>query len=183
MPSTPRIALSGTPGTGKTSVARRLARSVSTREVGDLAVDLGAGRRRGRSVDVSLAALGRRLERLRPSDPPTVVVGHLSHLLPIRDALVLRCHPIELDRRLRRARRGRRDDRRANVEAEATDVVLVEALSLGRRVWEIDTTGRSVAAVAREVLEVVRHRRGRRAPSVDWLADPRVTDYLIRPTR
>jgi adenylate kinase len=107
------------------------------------------------------------------------VVGHLSHLLPIRDAVVLRCHPVELLARLRTARRGSASDRRENVVAETTDVVLLEALRRRRRVWEVDTTGRSVADVAREVDAIVRDRAGPHHGSVDWLADPLVTDYLL----
>jgi adenylate kinase len=123
------------------------------------------------------------MRALPPADAPTVVVGHLAHLLPIRDAVILRCQPVELARRLRRARRGSPADRRANVEAEATDVVLVEALSLKRRVWEVDTSGRSLSAVAREVAAVVDQRRRPHSGSIDWLSDASVTDYLLRRRR
>ena len=67
----------------------------------------------------------------------------------------------------------------APVVAETTDVVLLEALRRRRRVWEVDTTGRSVADVAREVDAIVRDRAGPHHGSVDWLADPLVTDYLL----
>jgi adenylate kinase len=97
----------------------------------------------------------------------------------VRDVVVLRCHPVELLARLRTARRGTAADRTENVLAEATDVVLQEALRMRRRVWEVDTTGRSVAEVAREVDRIVRDRRGPRHGDVDWLADPLVTDYLL----
>ena len=132
------------------------------------------------STQVDLAALAARFRSTAVAQLPVVVVGHLAHLLPIRDAIVLRCHPVELGRRLERAHRGRGADRRANVEAEATDVVLLEALGLGRRIWEVDTSGRSVADVAREVSSLVRRRPRARYGAVDWLGDPTVTDYLLR---
>lgn len=63
--------------------------------------------------------------------------------------------------------------------SEAIDLVLREAIGPGRRVWEVDTTGRSPRQVASEV----RRRLRRRGPSsyghVRWLADPTVTDYLL----
>jgi adenylate kinase len=177
------VALTGTPGTGKSAVAAKLTPRWTTVEVSDLALRFGAGRPVRAGVEVDLARLGRRFRATARSDLPDVIVGHLAHLLPIRDAVVLRCQPVQLARRLSRARRGSVVDRRANVEAEATDVVLVEALSLGRRVWEVDTTGRSVAAVARAVGEIVRTRHRPGAGSVDWLADPQVTDYLLRRVR
>ena len=177
------VALTGTPGTGKTSVARHLARRWRVEEVAALA---SAGRPAPSRRGPTLVDLGRmrRREAHRPrAERPDLYVGHLAHLLPCRAAIVLRCHPVELDRRLRAARRGTDRERRENVAAEATDVVLIEALSLRRRVWEVDTTGRSAARVAREVAALLARRPGPRYGRVDWLADPRVTDYLLRRSR
>jgi adenylate kinase len=110
-----------------------------------------------------------------------VVVGHLAHLLPIRDAIVLRCRPDVLVRRLRSAHRGSAADRRENFLSEALDVVLGEAEGLGRKVWEVDTTGRTVAAVAREVESILAHRPRAARARVDWLPDPRVAAHLLDP--
>ena len=108
-----------------------------------------------------------------------VWVGHLAHLLPVRDVVVLRCHPVELLARLRAAHRGSERERREHTLAEATDVILLEATRLRRRIWEVDTTGRPVAEVAREVDRIVRDRTAPRHGHIDWLADPVVTDYLL----
>ncbi len=173
----PTAALTGTPGTGKSAVARRLASRCSWLEVGDLALTEGAGRRRGATVEVDLPRLRARLRASRPR--VDLLVGHLAHLLPVRDVVVLRCHPVDLERRLRRARRGSARDRRENAVAEATDVVLMEAVRPGRRVWEIDTTDRTVKDVANEVLRRLRRRGRPQYGSVDWLKDPSVTEHLL----
>jgi adenylate kinase len=167
------VALTGTPGTGKSSVAAALGSRRSSIEVAAWALATHAGRRLGRGVEVDLARL--------PKRPPNVdlVVGHLAHLLPIRDVIVLRCHPIELLRRLQAVHRGSEALRRANAEAEALDVVLWEALRPGRRIWEIDTSGRSVADVARAVDRVWRRRGPSRYGRIDWLRDPAVTENLL----
>ena len=110
-----------------------------------------------------------------------LVVGHLAHLLPVHDVIVLRCHPLELERRLRAADRGTPAERHENFVAEATDVVLREALGPRRRVWEIDTTRRPVGSVARAVAERLRRRGPPAFGKVDWLADPRVTAHLLDP--
>ncbi|HTS33994.1 MAG TPA: AAA family ATPase [Thermoplasmata archaeon] len=173
------LALTGTPGTGKSSVAALLRPWYSVVEVGEFARRAGLGSGVRRAVVVDLARLRQRFRRLQRERPQDVYVGHLAHLLPVRDVVVLRCHPLELDRRLRRARRGRAREREANVGSEAIDLVLREAIGPGRRVWEVDTTGRSPRQVASEV----RRRLRRRGPSsyghVRWLADPTVTDYLL----
>ncbi len=173
------LALTGTPGTGKSSVARALARRHRVVEVGDLARSLGAGRGRGRSVEVDLPLLRRRLLRPGAWGDIEVVVGHLAHLLPVRRVVVLRCHPRELERRLVRRRRGSAASRKENFAAEATDVVLLEAIGPGRAVWEVDTTGRSVAAVAREVERRLAHGGRSDYGAIDWLADPEVTAHLL----
>ena len=173
------IALTGTPGTGKSSVAAALAPRWRTVEVAVLARELGAARGHGRSVTVDVPLLRRRFASVPRAARPDLVVGHLAHLLPIRDVVVLRCRPTELARRLARTHRGSAADRRENYVAEATDVVLSEAVRPGHRVWEVDTTGRSVRAVARAVEGRVL-RRGRSSyGAVDWLAEPAVTAHLL----
>jgi adenylate kinase len=173
------VALTGTPGTGKSSVARRLAPSLRSIEVGALALRSRAARRAGQGLEVDVDRLRSVLRRPRAWGGVDLVVGHLAHLLPVRDVIVLRCHPVELVERLRRSRRGNARDRRENFAAEALDVILWEAVRPNRRVWEVDTTHRPVAEVAR----VVERRVRRRGPSsygrVDWLADPRVTAHLL----
>jgi adenylate kinase len=172
------IALTGTPGTGKTSVARRLS-PLRTMEVAELARAWGVARTLRHSVEVDLPALVRAARAPRAFSEVDVVVGHLAHLLPLRDVVVLRCHPLELDRRLRNAPRGGPSERRENVAAEATDLIRWEALGPGRRVYQIDTTRRSVLSVARDVTRFERSRAPGPTPRIDWLSDPRVTDYLL----
>lgn len=172
------VALTGTPGTGKSSVAAALAPRRSA-EVGELALGWGAAERTADGVEVDLSALRRKARAPHAFGSVELVVGHLAHLLPLRDVVVLRCRPDLLARRLARARRGTREERQENVVAEATDLILLEAVRAGHRVWEVDTTHRSVADVAREV----ERRIARRGPSdygrVAWLRDPRVTAQLL----
>lgn len=173
------VALTGTPGVGKSVVARRLARSWSVVEVAELAGRFGTARRLGRDLEVDLRRLRRACLRPRALDGVDVIVGHLAHLLPVREAIVLRCQPAELDRRLRRRGRGTAEDRAANYVSEAVDLVVAEALERKVPVFELDTTGLSVARVA----QAVDHRLGRGGPPrhgvVDWLADRAVTEHLL----
>jgi len=173
------VALTGVPGTGKTRVRSLLPDRLRAVEVADLALSWGVGRRVHGGVVVDLAGLRRRFRRSPP--PVDLVVGHLSHLLPVRDVIVLRCHPEVLLRRLARSGRGSPRERRENFIAEALDLVLIEAVRPHRRVWELDTTRRSAESVARWVARTVRTRPRSRVGRVDWLADPGVTAHLLEP--
>ncbi len=159
-------------------VARRIGGSWRVLEVAELAQQLGTGHPEGSGWVVDLSATARAW-REGGAPPTDVVVGHLAHLLPIRDVIVLRCHPRELARRLARSRPGSERDRGANLVAEATDVILVEAVGLRRRIWEVDTTGRTPASVAREVLQRLRSRGPPSYGRVDWLSDPWVGKHLL----
>jgi adenylate kinase len=164
-----RYALTGTPGVGKTTVAAILSlHGVPTMEVGELArregLILGLDEGRG-SYDVDLDAL-----RAHSSGIPdgVVLVGHLSHLLDVGGIIVLRCSPSVLAARLRE--RGYALPKvMENVEAEAVDVILIEAVESGAAVFEIDTTYGSPDEVARSVLQILGGEKTKYLPGhVDW---------------
>ncbi|NYT01208.1 MAG: AAA family ATPase, partial [Methanosarcinales archaeon] len=119
------IALTGTPGTGKTTVAGLLPWPVV--DVNALVregLHLGVDPERG-CLEADMVALAARIEEL-PGEETTVLEGHFSHHFAPR-AVVLRLHPREL--RVRLAARGYSQEKiRENLEAEALDVVLVEAV-------------------------------------------------------
>jgi adenylate kinase len=172
------VALTGTPGSGKSRVALELDPSWGAEEVGELAVERACGRRRDGQVLVDLPRLRRSL-LTEPGPVPRVIVGHLAHLLPVDAAVVLRCQPLILRQRLATAGRGTPAERQENFVAEAIDLVAREARARRLPVWEIDTSRRTPRSVAREVERILRDRRRVSRRSIDWLADPRVTAHLL----
>lgn len=137
-------------------------------EDGSFEVDLSRLRRRFRSV-----ARGR-----------LVVDGHLSHYLPDRllDAVVvLRLDPTRLERRLR-ARGYSGEKIRENLEAEALDIIWVEALRRHpRKVHQIDLTRRDLEEAIEDFLRAL--KRGERVVDrVDWLGRY-VQRYVLRRAR
>ena len=186
-----RIALTGTPGTGKSAVASEL------RLLGEPVVELnrlaaahnllGPCDRKRHTREVRLDRLRSLLNMEPPAKERVFLEGHFSHLLNVERIIVLRCSPPVLRKRL--ARRGYPIKKiRENSLAEALDAITTEAVArLGkRRVFEIDTTRRKAPSVALEVLKLARrgfspapkYRPGR----VDWSADiARNPSYYTRP--
>jgi adenylate kinase len=134
--------ITGTPGTGKSSVAGAL------REQGFCILHLSettgiyvVGKDPAR--DTLVIDEDRWAAEFVPFDG--VVEGHLAHLLPCDRITVLRCRPDILATRLRE--RGYGDEKvRENALAEALDVVLVETLEKfsPEQVYELDTTDMSI---------------------------------------
>ncbi|MBN3037368.1 MAG: adenylate kinase family protein [Candidatus Diapherotrites archaeon] len=163
------IVISGTPGTGKTQVARLVAKSLGlplldvTRLVRE--ERLFTSRENGVLV-VDMPALGKRLRGFSG-----LAEGHvLCELkLPAR-CVVLRTDPRVLEARLKR-RKYRKQKILDNVESEALDYCLIYARENYRDVLQVDTTRRTAEQTARRVLRVLDGKAV--SDKVDW------TDWIL----
>jgi len=164
------IALTGTPGTGKSSVAERLRRGgyrvasvVELAKKYDCVIDEEDGEL---VIDVENLA--------NIIDFDGVVEGHLSHLLKPDLTIVLRCNPAVLKERLSE-RNWSEEKLMENVEAELLDVILVEALEQAGEVYEIDTTEMSVDEVADAVDSIIKGdeevRKRYKPGRIAWLSE------------
>ncbi|ELZ01113.1 adenylate kinase [Natrialba chahannaoensis JCM 10990] len=189
-----RIAVTGTPGTGKTTATELLA----DRLAGEEEADSEDGNADGEATDLDefevvhlndvlaeeglytevdpdreskVADLDGLSEWLDDHDADTLVVdSHLAHHFDADRVAVLRCAPEDLADRLRE--RGETEGKAAeNAESEALDVILSEAVDQHglESVYEIDTTDREPAAVADELAAVVAGERAPSAGEVDFM--------------
>jgi adenylate kinase len=166
------IAVSGTPGTGKTSACEVLEKR------GYVVVDLDEVARReglivGRdtargSDEVDVEGLR---ERLRIPSKVAFLRSHYSHRMDVNVAVILRCRPSRLRVRLE-ARGWPAEKVRENVEAEAIDVILQEAVEHVPFVFEVDTTKQTPAETAEDILAIVQGKtKGHEPGSVDWTSE------------
>ena len=98
-----------------------------------------------------------------------IVEGHLAHLLPCDMLVILRCRPDRLKQRLRE--RGYPPAKVAeNCEAEALDVILIEALDIHPpgHILEIDTTDLTADETASIIEAFFRHEVPPRHGFIDW---------------
>jgi adenylate kinase len=164
-----RVAVTGTPGTGKTTATTLLDEPVV--HLNDRIREAGLWSDRDADRDSLVADLD--AVRAALGDWSGVAESHLAHHLDADRVVVLRCRPAALEARLRE--RGA-DTAKAteNAESEALDVILAEAVDRHGLdgVYEIDTTDRTPPDVAADIEAVV---AGDRAPSA---GDLDFTDYL-----
>lgn len=156
----PLYAITGTPGTGKTSVSSEL------RSRGFEVIDmnehirshglLGALDPERDTHEVELEALNGSLECYRHDEDRTVIMdSHLSHLMDCRAIIVLRCHPDVLAERLR-ARGYSEAKVRENVQSEILDIILCEASDSDIPVFEVDCSESDVSDSADAVAQIVK---------------------------
>ncbi len=165
------VAISGTPGTGKTSVSKVLMnKGYHVIELGDFVRDRrlfsSVDRKRG-SLEVDTDDLDKALRSEIPQGT-VLLVGHLSHFLTVDMIIVLRCRPSVLCERLE-ARGWSEKKIKENMEAEALDVILIESLDSNIEVLEIDTTDRDTEGTGEAIEEILRGERQKYAVGhVDW---------------
>ena len=165
------IALTGTPGVGKTTVAEILKkRGYRVLSVNELAEEFDCiiGEEEGCKI-VDVDELAEKVKELR--NGIIILEGHLSHLLNPDMVIVLRCNPLELKKRLES--KGWSEEKvLENVEAELTDVILIEALDSSENVYEVDTTNLSAEEVADIVERIIRGEgEGYKPGKIDWIAE------------
>ncbi len=161
------IAITGTPGAGKTSVLSQpifQGRGYEIVSVEELATQHWAiSGKELREVDVDLLA-----SKMEKTERTVILDGHLSHYLNPDICIVLRCNPIILEKRLRE-RDYPEQKIRDNVEAEAIDLVLVESVELNEKVYEIDNTDISPERVAEMIIDIISGKdEGYEPGKIDW---------------
>lgn len=177
------VALTGTPGTGKTTVSELVADQVGFEVVhlNDAIRDAGLFSERDVDRDSLIAdldAVEAWLDDYRAGESGDsaqgnrglLVESHLAHLLDVDRVVVLRCHPETLKPRLRD--RGESEASVAeNAESEALDGILAAAVDRhgAASVWEIDTTDRTPEAVADDVAAAIEGRIDPRVGVVDFV--------------
>ncbi|MBP1929564.1 adenylate kinase [Methanolinea mesophila] len=160
--------ITGTPGTGKTSIAGELEgrgyRVVHLRDTMDPYVI---------ERDVTRDTLVIDEERWVAGFTPVegFVEGQLAHLLPCDEVVVLRCRPDVLEKRLT-LRNYTPGKIRENVEAEALDVILIETLEEhhGSHIYELDTTDKDIRECADCIERFIKGELPASFGTIDWSA-------------
>jgi len=160
------IGLTGTPGTGKTSVSKLLEKRRQWKVIH--LNDLIKEEHLYTEVDEKRDAVVADMELVRSRLPEltdemekesankvVILESHLAHYIA-DTVIVLRAYPPELMTRLET--RGYSEEKvRENAEAEALDVILVEASEWCDAVYEVNTTGKTLEEVGQDIEKIIDH--------------------------
>lgn len=141
------ITITGTPGTGKTTVSDNL--QVPAIHLTEFVKEEGLGEQK-EEFEVDIPAMVKALKEEIEEYDDIVIEGHLAHYFPSDICVVLRCDPKVLDERLQE-RDYSQTKVRENLESEALDIVLAQAIEHQEKVVEIDTTELSKEEVVDQI--------------------------------
>lgn len=178
------IAITGTPGTGKTGTAKIASRLLDANLISiKHLVDAGKipysydRKRKTKVIDENsiMKAVRKELDKSRPN----VVEGHLSHFMKADYIFVLRTNPKKLRERLL-ARGWSKEKINENVHAEFLDEIVMEAVGKNKRVFEIDTSRRKPHAAARLIIRILNNypMQKKYRAGIDWTE--KYMDFLIK---
>lgn len=176
------LAISGTPGTGKTAVAKILAKKLNANliSIQDLVNKIKYEwdeKRKTKIVDVK--DLQKAVDKHITRKKINIIDGHLSHLLRADIVVVLRCAPDLLEKRLKRKKWNTKKITE-NVKAEILDEATIEAIERNKNTFEIDTSTRHAAETADIISKLLNNidTKKYRAGKIDW--SERYKDYLMQ---
>ena len=171
------IALTGTPGIGKTSVSKILEKTYCVIDLNKIATDknfiIGIDKDRDSKI-VDIEKLNDFINKSNNKKEIVFIEGHISHLLKSIDkVIILRCNPNELRKRL--SQKGWKKEKiKENIEAEILDIILCETVDIhpNKKIFEIDTTNKSIIDVALLIKEIIqsgfRDVKSYNIGNIDW---------------
>ncbi len=157
------IAVSGTPGTGKTTLAKNLAKKLKFFYL-DVNLFIKQHKLRGsflkkfKSYEVDVVSLNKLLLKFLKTKKNVIIDSHLSHYLPasLLDYCVLcTCELPVLKKRLK-IRKYSETKIRENLDAEIFHVCLVEALERKHHLFIVDTSTKSVHQCVKDLLNKIK---------------------------
>jgi len=172
-----RILITGTPSTGKTTIAKKLAEILNHQHVEGAKIIVENKLYKGRdeirnSFIVDLKKARKFFTTFLTEHHDVVLDSHVVEIFPkklIDKVFVLRTHPFLILKR--GAERGWTIEKcLENAQAELLGVCFSDALRFyGRKkVWQVDCTCRSIEEIVEEIVSIVQGKR-RRESRVDWL--------------
>jgi len=167
-----KIAISGTPCTGKTEVSKLLSKKFNYKliQVNELAEKLNAFTGYDKKRQCKILDMDKLEKEINKIKYNVVIEGHTSHLFPVDVVIILRCSPEILKKRLEKRYPSNSSKVQENLEAEILGVITSEAVMNNKKIYEVDTSDKSVKESVDDILKVLRGKTQEfKIGKIDWL--------------
>ena len=153
------IIVSGTPGTGKTTLSKKLAKKIDYKylDVAKLIKEKNLQEfydKKRKTYVIDVKKLNPILIKLIKKSQNLIIDSHLSHYLPkkyIDLCIITKCSLKTLEKRLKK-KRYIKEKIRENLDCEIFDICLNEAKEKGHKILIIDTTkGININKIVKEI--------------------------------
>lgn len=169
-----RIAISGVPATGKTEISKLLSKKLNYRLIliNEFAEELDAFTGYDKKMESRILDMAKLKKEIKKLKGNIILEGHTSHLFPVDMIIVLRCNPEILKKRLKKKFSSNLLKIQVNLEAEILGVISSEAVMNSRKVYEIDTTDKSVKESVNVILKILKGEIEEfKVGKIDWLEE------------
>ena len=167
-----KISISGTPCTGKTEVSKLLSKKLNYKliQVNELAEKLNAFTGYDKKRECKILDMDKLEKEINKLKGNVIIEGHISHLFPVDLVIILRCNPEVLKKRLEKRYPSNLSKVQENLEAEIFGVITSEAVMNNKKVYEIDTSDKSVEESVNEILKILEGKTEEfKVGRIDWL--------------
>lgn len=165
--------ITGNPGTGKHTVAKKLAKKLQLEllDINKVAIEEGVVKKSGRPIDIDVKKLEKILDRRISNN--VLLVGHLAPYVVSKNkveiAVVLRRSPYNLEK-VYRKRGYTKKKSIENLGSEIIGVTYYDTIkNIGRKkTFQFDTTNRSIRSVVKKI-ESLFVKGKTKEDNIDWL--------------
>jgi adenylate kinase len=167
-----KISISGTPCTGKTEVSKLLSKRLNYEliQVNELAEKLNAFTGYDKKRECKILDMNKLKKEINRIKDNVIIEGHTAHLFPVDVVIVLRCNPEILKKRLEKRYPSNSSKVQENLEAEILGVITSETVINNKKVYEINTSDKSVEESVNDVMEILDGETEEfKIGKVDWL--------------
>lgn len=166
------IIITGNPGVGKHTIAKKLSRILNLKivDINKIALDSNIFEKKGESYDIDVKKLKSILKNKIKKE--SIVVGHLAPYVVTKKqttkAIILRKNPYKLTP-IYKKRKYSREKIAENVGSEILGIIAYDAMKkFGKnKCFQIDTTSKTVSKITKMIVKIINGKTENN--TIDWL--------------
>jgi adenylate kinase len=163
-----RIAITGTPCVGKTTIAKLLAKKLGYKYISlnNLVEKENAFVGFDEEMNSIIVDVKKLKKIVKKIEDNYILDGHFSHDFDVDLVIVLRCRPDVLLKRLKKRYKNDEKKIKENLDAEILGVITTEVLAGKKRFFEVDTS-KPKEEILKEILKKI--KVDKKQKTIDWV--------------